>query len=148
MDQGILHHHAPSITVQDAETNLDFPIERLLKTIAFRVKNGGWVLAGILGYDRVDYRRLGEAVGVNRTQLMPLSPEEVEQELGYIVGGVAPFAPNERTQVILDDAILRQVTIFCGTGRTDQTLEISPAELVKASGAQVASIAKKQSCEG
>lgn len=55
---GHTHHHAPSITVQDADTNFDFPVERLLKTIAFRVKNRGWVLAGILGYDRVDYRRL------------------------------------------------------------------------------------------
>lgn len=145
---GTLHHHAPSITVLDADTNLDFPVERLLKTIAFRVKNRGWVLAGILGYDRVDYRRLGEAVGVNRTQLMPLSPEEVEAELGYVIGGVAPFAPNDHTLVMLDDAILRHATIFCGTGRTDSTLEIAPAELVKASGAQVASIARKLACEG
>lgn len=144
----VVHHHAPSVTVQDAEANLDFPVERLLKTIAFRVKNGGWVLAGILGYGRVDYRRLGDAVGVNRTQLMPLSPEEVEQQLGYVIGGVAPFAPNERTQVILDDAILRHATIFCGTGRTDRTLEIVPAELIAASGALVASIAKKATCEG
>ena len=34
-----IHEHAPSVTIQDADTYLDFPVEQLLKTIAFRVKN-------------------------------------------------------------------------------------------------------------
>lgn len=143
-----IHHHIPSVTVRDADTTLDFPVHRLLKTIAFRVKNRGWVLAGVLGYQQVDYKRLGAALGVNRTQLMALSPDEVQDELGYVIGGVAPFAPNTQTVVMLDESVLHHETIFCGTGSTDRTLEIAPADLIAASGAQVAPIAKKPSCEG
>ena len=144
----LMHHHTPSITVRDADTTLKFPVERLLKTVAFRVKNRGWVLAGVLGYQQVDYKRLGMALGINRTQLMALSPVEVLEELGYVIGGVAPFAPNAQTVVILDENILHHAAIFCGTGSTDRTLEIAPGDLIAASGAQVAPIAKKPFCEG
>jgi Cys-tRNA(Pro)/Cys-tRNA(Cys) deacylase len=143
-----IHEHAPSVTIADADAHLDFPVDRLLKTIAFRVKNGGWVLAGLCGYAQVEYKRLAEAIGVNRTQLMRLTPEEVESELGYELGGVAPFAPNEQTRVVLDSGVMQFETVFCGTGRNDRTLEIAPGELVRVSGAQVAPLAKKMVCEG
>lgn len=143
-----VHSHPHSVTVRDADELLDFPVERLLKTIAFRVRNRGWVLAGVLGYQMVDYKRLGAALGVNRTQLTSLSPDEVQDELGYVIGGVAPFAPNAQTTVVLDEGILRHQTIYCGTGSADRTLEIAPADLVAAAGAQVAPIARKPFCEG
>ncbi len=87
-----IHEHAPSVTIQDADQNLWFPVDQLLKTIAFRVKNRGWVLAALCGYSQVDYKKLAAAVGVSRDKLMRLSPTEVALELGYELGGVAPFA--------------------------------------------------------
>lgn len=42
----MIHEHTPSVTIQDANANLWFPVERLIKTIAFRVK-GSYVLAGL-----------------------------------------------------------------------------------------------------
>jgi Cys-tRNA(Pro)/Cys-tRNA(Cys) deacylase len=137
-----IHEHAPSITVQDADTHLDFPVEQLLKTIAFRVKNRGWVLAALCGYAQVDYKRLAAAVGVNRDKLMRLTPEEIKTDLGYEVGGVAPFAPNAQTEVLIDSGALGWQTIYCGTGRTDRTLEIAPRLLVQVTGARVAGLAK------
>lgn len=143
-----IHAHAPSVTIADADAHLDFPVERLLKTIAFRTKRGGWVLAGLCGYVQVDYKRLAEALGVNRTQLMRLELHELEAELGYEIGGVAPFAPNDQTRVVIDTATLRHATIFCGTGRRDRTLEIAPTDLVRVTAAQVALLSKKRVCEG
>jgi Cys-tRNA(Pro)/Cys-tRNA(Cys) deacylase len=137
-----IHEHAPSVTIQDADTHLDFPVEQLLKTIAFRVKNRGWVLAALCGYAQVDYKRLAAAVGVSRDKLMRLAPDEVQTELGYELGGVAPFAPNDRTEVLIDAGALGWQTIYCGTGRNDHTLEIAPRLLVQASGARVAGLAK------
>lgn len=139
-----LHEHAPSVTIQDADANLWFPVERLVKTIAFRVKDGGYVLVGLCGYRQVDYRKLAALFGVNRTKIMRLTPEEVETELGYVLGGVSPFAPNERTSIMLDEGVLAWATIYCGTGRTDRTLEIAPQELVRVTKAAVASLAKDQ----
>lgn len=101
-----LREHAPSVTIQDADANLWFPVERLVKAIAFRIKGGGFVLAGLCGYSQVDYRKLAAFLGVNRTKLMRLAPEEIETELGYVRGGVAPFAPDERTCVVLDAGMM------------------------------------------
>ena len=137
-----IHEHAPSITIQDADTHLDFPVEQLLKTIAFRVKNRGWVLAALCGYAQVDYKRLAAAVGVSRDKLMRLAPEEVEADLGYQLGGVAPFAPNAQTEVLIDAGALGWPLVYCGTGRSDRTLEIAPRLLVGAAGARVAGLAK------
>lgn len=135
-----LHEHAPSVTIEDADANLWFPVERLVKTIAFRVKGGGYVLAALCGYRQVDYKKLAAVVGVNRTQIMRLTPVEIETELGYVVGGVAPFALTDRVLVMLDAGVLAWPTIYCGTGRTDRTLEIAPDVLAGISGAHVAMI--------
>ena len=137
-----IHEHAPSVTIRDADAYLSFPVDQLLKTIAFRVKNRGWVLAGLCGYAQVDYKRLAAAVGVNRDKLMPLSPGEVEAELGYTLGGVAPFAPNSQTDVLIDSGALGWPVVYCGTGRNNRTLEIAPRLLVQVAGARVAGLAK------
>jgi Cys-tRNA(Pro)/Cys-tRNA(Cys) deacylase len=137
-----MHEHAPSVTVLDAETHLDFPVNQLLKTIAFRVKQGGWVLAALCGYRQVDYKKLAAVCGVSRDKLMRLTPEQVEQDLGFELGGVCPFAPNPQTRVVIDAGALQYGLIFCGTGRRDRTLEIAPVDLVRVSGATVTSLAK------
>jgi Cys-tRNA(Pro)/Cys-tRNA(Cys) deacylase len=137
-----VHEHAPSVTIEDADTHLDFPVDQLLKTIAFRAKNRGWVLGALCGYAQIDYKRLSAAVGVSRDKFVRLSPEEVESELGYQLGGVAPFAPNAQTQVLIDAGALGWQTVYCGTGRNDRTLEIAPRLLVQVTGAQVAPLAK------
>lgn len=140
----ILHEHAPSVTIEDADANLWFPVERLVKMIAFRVKGGGDVLVGLCGYNQVDYKKLAAVVGVNRTQIMRLTPVEIETELGYVVGGVAPFALNEQVCVLLDAGVMAWPTIYCGTGRPDRTLEIAPGDLVRVTQAAVVCLVKDQ----
>ena len=139
-----IHEHAPSVTIQDADDNLWFPVERLVKTIAFRIKDSGYVLAALCGYSQVDYKKLAVVLGVNRTKMIRLTPEEIEVELGYVLGGVAPFAPNEQTRVILDAGVMAWPTIYCGTGRQDRTLEIAPQALVRVTQAPIAHLAKDQ----
>ena len=100
------------------------------------------MLAALCGYAQVNYKRLGTAVGVSRDKLMPLAPAEVEAELGYPLGGVAPFAPNAQTAVLIDAGALGWPLVYCGTGRNDRTLEIAPRLLVQVAGAKVAGLAK------
>lgn len=137
-----IHEHAPSVTVLDAETHLDFPVNQVLKTVAFRIKSAGWVLAALCGYSQVDYKKLAVACGVSRDKLMRLTPAAVENELGFELGGVCPLAMNAQTQVVIDSGALQHPLVFCGTGRRDRTLEIVPAELARIAGAQVAALAK------
>ena len=138
-----IHEHAPSVTFQDAADYLDFPLERLLKTIAFRVKNGDWVLAVVQGAGRVDYKKLATHLGTSRDKLVRLTPEQVVSELGYPIGAVGPFPTNVQTRVVFDGGTLALGNVFCGTGRNDRTLEIAIGDLVRLSGGSTAPIVQE-----
>ncbi len=148
VDQGglpfTLHEHAPSRTMEDAAQNLSFDVARIVKTIAFRTRNGGLVLAALRGIKRVDYPRLAALVGVNRRDLAPLAPEEVRELLGVEPGSVSPLPLREDAVVFIDDDVLTiQPTIYCGIGRSDRTLEISPDDLEKLTGGQIGGFTKE-----
>lgn len=78
-----LHSHVPLLTLRDIEEHVTFPIEGMVKTMAFRIKPSTWVLVALGAYRRVDYRKLADALGVKRGALVQASPEEVEAELGF-----------------------------------------------------------------
>ena len=136
-----IHAHAPSHTVADAQERRLFPLERLLKTVAFKRRAGGWILAGVRGPDRVDYRKLAAAAGTRRADLFPLSPAEVVEVFGVEPGSVGPVVLRADVQVLLDAHLPDTGTIFCGAGRPDRTLEIALADLVQITGARVVPLA-------
>jgi Cys-tRNA(Pro)/Cys-tRNA(Cys) deacylase len=134
----VLHEHTPIRTMEDASQNLSFDVARIVKTVAFRTRNGGLVLAALRGTVRVDYSKLAVLVGVNRRDLAPLSPEEVRELLGVEPGSVSPLPLREDTAVFIDDDVLTITpTIYCGIGRPDRTLEIAPSELVRLNGGRI-----------
>lgn len=138
-----LHEHTPSRTVEDAAQNLSFEVERIVKTIAFRTRSGGLVLAALRGAKRVDYPRLAALVGVNRRDLAPLSPEEVREQLGVEPGSVSLLPLREDAVVFIDEDVLTILpTIYCGIGRPDRTLEIAAADLVRLVGGQPGSFSR------
>lgn len=131
----VLHTHAETRTVEDAAQNLSFEVARIVKTVAFRTRGGGLVLAAVRGTRRVDYARLAALLGVNRRDLAPLSTEEVRELLGVEPGSVSPVPLREDVMVLVDDDVLTiRPTIYCGIGRPDQTLEMAPADLVGLAG--------------
>ncbi|HEX9024577.1 MAG TPA: YbaK/EbsC family protein [Geobacteraceae bacterium] len=128
----VIHEHAASRTVEDMTQNPLFEKERIVKTVAFRTRSGGIVLAAVRGTRRVDYSRLAPLVGVGRRDLAPLSPEEVRDLIGVEPGSVSPIPRNEESAVFIDDDVLAiRPSLYCGIGRPDRTLEIAPADLVR-----------------
>lgn len=126
-----IHEHIPSHTVADAGERLPFPLERLLKTIAFRIKTGGCFLAAARGPDRIDYRKLAAATGTRRADVVRLTPEEVADVFRVEVGSVSPIPLQGEVQVLFDTQVPANETVFCGIGRADRTLEIHLADLVQ-----------------
>jgi Cys-tRNA(Pro)/Cys-tRNA(Cys) deacylase len=140
----VLHAHAPTRTMAEAEGNLDFDLTRIVKTVAFAARDGRLVLAALPGPRRVDYPRLAGRLGLNRRDLAPLSPEAVLSRLGVPPGSVSPLLPlPERTELVIDaDVLAIAPTLYCGTGRPDRTLELAPDDLVRLSGGRVASFSR------
>lgn len=138
-----IHEHVVARTVADALERLPFSPDAYLKTVAFRLKAGGWVLAALRGADRVDYRGLAAALGVGRRDLHQLTPDEVAADLGYPIGGVGPVPSNDQTRAIFDARAVAELdVVYCGAGRPDRTLEVKLAGLVAACDGVVAPIAQ------
>src|SRR5215213_2629724 len=128
-----IHEHVAARTVADALERLPFSPDAYLKTVAFRLKARGWVLAALRGVDRVDYRGLAAALGVGRRDLHQMTPDEVAADLGYPIGGVGPVPTNEQTRTVFDALAVDHLnTVYCGAGRPDRTLEVGLAGLVAA----------------
>ena len=133
-----IHEHAPSYTVADAEAYLDFPLERLLKTIAFRIRSGGYILAAGRGPDRIDYRKLAAACGTKRTDIFRLTPAEVMQTFNVEVGSVSPILLQDDVRILFDTKVPTHETVFCGIGRPDRTLEILLTDLLQITQGRIA----------
>ncbi len=140
-----LHAHEETRTVEDAERNLSFDVARIVKTVAFRTRSGEIVLAAVRGIRRVDYARLAALVGVNRRDLAPLSPTEVEELLGVEPGSVSPFPLRDNALMFIDKDVLTILpTLYCGAGRSDRTLEIAPDDLVRLSGGRIGAFSREK----
>ncbi len=140
-----IHEHEESRTFNDAREKLPFPVERLLKTVAFRLKQGGWVLAALRGQDRIDYRKMAEALGVKRSEIVQLSPDEIRAVLQVEAGSVAPIPIAPDTQVLFDSLVNRTETLFTGVGRPDRTFEITLDDLVRATQGRISNIVQDAS---
>lgn len=138
-----IHEHVDSRTFADAVDKLPFPPERMLKTIAFRLKSGGWVLAACRGQNGLDYKKLAAAFGVKRDEVVRPSPEELKAGLGLEAGAVSPVALRDDVQVVFDTRVNHEQTLFTGAGQPDRTLEITLDELVRVTGGRVLDIAKE-----
>jgi Cys-tRNA(Pro)/Cys-tRNA(Cys) deacylase len=140
----VLHEHEVTRTVEEAERNLSFDVARIVKTIAFRTRSGGIVLAAVRGIRRVDYARLAALVGVNRRDLAALSPGEVRELLGVEPGSVSPVSLSKDPLLLIDDDVMTILpTLYCGIGRSDRTLEIAPADLVRLTGGRVGGFSRE-----
>jgi Cys-tRNA(Pro)/Cys-tRNA(Cys) deacylase len=138
-----IHEHVAAQTVADALERLPFSPDAYLKTVAFRLKAGGWVLAALRGIDRVDYRGLAAALGVGRRDLHQLTPDEVTEDLGYPLGGVGPVPTNSQTRTVFDALAVQELdTVYCGAGRPDRTLEARIMDLIAACDGLTAPIAQ------
>lgn len=135
----VLHEHEPTRTIDDAVSNLSFDVGRIVKTVAFRTREGCIILAALRGTRRVDYARLAAAIGVNRRDLASLSPGEVTEALRVEPGSVSPLLPLYRRSILLIDQDVLSIcpTLYCGIGRSDRTLEIAAVDLVRLTGGLV-----------
>lgn len=125
-----LHTHPAVRTIDEAEATVPHLTHNLLKTVVFQVKGAHWILAAVNGHDRIDYKELARAFGVNRRQIRSVSPDAVEARLGFEVGGIGPFPINDTVKVVLDRSLADIGTIFCGSGKNTVTVEMAIQDLI------------------
>lgn len=137
-----IHEHSPVFTMNDVEQKLPFPIEKLLKTVVFRIKGSNWLYAVVRGKDKVDYKKLSKVLGVSRSNVMRPPPEEVERELSLQIGGICPIPTEKNITVIFDESLIGLGVVYCGVGTNNKSLEIQIDDLVRVAKGEIQSIAQ------
>ncbi len=88
----ILEFDVSSATVELAAIALNCEPKRIAKTLSFKL-DGRCILIVVAGDAKIDNPKYKQRFG---TKAKMLSPEENIEMVGHAVGGICPFAVNER----------------------------------------------------
>jgi len=84
---------------------------------------------------RVDNNKLRKILGTNRVRFA--TPEELKTLTGCLPGAVPPFGNLFDLQVLMDDALLAEETVYFNCGSHTVSLRMARTDLVKATGARI-----------
>lgn len=133
--------HDPAVTDygREAAEALGVEPDRVFKTLLADVD--GRLVVGIVPVTgRLDLKALAAAVGGKRAALA--DPAVAERRTGYVVGGISPIGQKTTHPTVLDETAELWDTVFVSGGRRGLDLELAPADLVRATSAVVADIAR------
>jgi len=114
---------------------------RLFKTLVAKV-DGRPVVAIVPVGGTLDCKALATALRGRRADLA--DPAEAERATGYVIGGISPLGLRRRLPAVLDASASAHALILVSAGRRGLQVELAPGDLLRATGAVVASIARNE----
>jgi Cys-tRNA(Pro)/Cys-tRNA(Cys) deacylase len=112
--------------------------DRVFKTLLADV-DGALTVAIVPVTGKLDLKRLAAAVGGKRAAMA--DPAVAERRTGYVVGGISPVGQKTAHRTVLDETAELWDTVYVSGGRRGLDIELSPADLVRATSATLADIA-------
>jgi Cys-tRNA(Pro)/Cys-tRNA(Cys) deacylase len=133
------HDHRATSYGAEAAAALGVPAERVFKTLIVSV-DGELVTAVVPVVGQLNLKALAEAVGGKRAEMAQTAA--AERATGYVIGGISPIAQRKNLPVVIDSSALDRETVYCSAGQRGLQVELAPDDLVLATGAKIASIAR------
>ncbi len=129
---------APSYGLEAAEA-LGVDPERVFKTLLADTELG--IVVGVVPVTgMLDLKALAAAVGAKRAAMA--DPAVAERRTGYVVGGISPIGQKTQHVTVVDETAQLFDTVFVSGGRRGLDVELTPADLLTATGATYAPLAK------
>ncbi|MFW5474112.1 Cys-tRNA(Pro) deacylase [Knoellia sp. CPCC 206450] len=138
------YEHDPAAESYGLEAAQALGVEpaRVFKTLL--VDTGGGLAVGIVPVDAtLDLKAVATALGVKKVGMA--DPAAAERSSGYVVGGISPIGQKRALPTVLDDSASGHGSVLVSGGRRGLDLELSPEDLVRATGATLAPIARRAS---
>ena len=129
------------LSAETAALKLKFPLEQVYKTLVARGDKTGGIEACLPAGRELDLKALAAASGNKNVALTAV--KELPLLTGYQRGGCSPLGGKKQYPVFILDEALKHDRIVINAGARGLMLLMAPADLIKATGAQPASIAKK-----
>lgn len=118
---------------------IGMPPEQVFKTLVARGDRSGVLLASIPANCELDLKGLAAASGNKKIELVTV--KEVLGLTGYIRGGVSPIGTKKAYPFFLDETVELWDAIALSAGVRGQQMVIAPADLIRVTGAKIATIA-------
>ncbi|MFK7944131.1 MAG: YbaK/EbsC family protein [Paracoccaceae bacterium] len=129
---------ASTRTAEDAANACGCEVARIVKSLIFTGEDSGdLVLLLVSGANRVDMDKASAAVG---EPLARADANDVRARTGFAIGGVSPIGHLTAPKIWIDKTLMQFETVWAAAGAPDAVFEITPAELVAATGATPASV--------
>ena len=129
-----------TVHTADASKATGISLHRITKNLVSETNTGERVLLVVPGDRKVDLKATAKVLGVTNVKLFPFS--EAHKISGYPPGGTPTVGLKKKLRTIIDTETAAMETFFCGGGTRDKLLELRSDEVIKASGAIVASITR------
>ena len=123
----------------EAAAALGVPVEQVFKTLVASV-DGSLTVAVVPVAGQLSLKALAEAVGAKKAEMA--QPAAAERATGYVTGGISPIAQRKHLPVVVDAAVLDWPTVYCSAGQRGLQVQLAPADLIRATSAVVAPIAR------
>ena len=128
-------------TAAEAAAALGCEVAHIVKSLVFRTRaTGRAVMVLASGANRVDEKAAGAVVG---EPLDRADADFVREHTGYAIGGVPPLGHPGQLACIIDESLLGFERIWAAAGHPHAVFALTPAELVRMTGGQVAAIARR-----
>ncbi|MET3567054.1 Cys-tRNA(Pro)/Cys-tRNA(Cys) deacylase [Leifsonia sp. 563] len=129
---------APSFGLEAAEA-LGVEPDRVFKTLLADTDLG--LVVGVVPVTgMLDLKALAAAVGAKRATMA--DPAVAERRTGYVVGGISPIGQKTRHTTVVDETAQLFDTVFVSGGKRGFDVELSPADLLRATDGTFGAIAR------
>jgi Cys-tRNA(Pro) deacylase len=124
-------------TAAEAAAAIGVDVGQIVKSLIFAVDDAV-VVAYVSGANQLAEATLAAAAG--GAACRRVDAEAVRRATGYPIGGVPPFGHAEEHPVFVDEDLLGYDEVWAAAGTWHDVFAITPADLVRASGATVADL--------
>ncbi|MBM3534528.1 MAG: YbaK/EbsC family protein [Alphaproteobacteria bacterium] len=121
----------------EAAAAIGCALAQIAKSLVFKAASGRPVLVVASGVNRIDEKKIKAAIG---QKIGRADADYVRERTGYAIGGVAPLGHAQPSIVLIDRDLLALDPIWAAAGTPNAVFRLSPGELVRISGGEVADV--------
>lgn len=111
---------------------------QIAKSLIFKTKDSQQpILVVASGTNRVDEKKLGQLVG---EEIIKADADFVLGATGFNIGGVPPFAHQQKITTFIDQDLFSYPLIWAAAGHPCAVFSLTPKELLSVSSGQLANI--------
>jgi prolyl-tRNA editing enzyme YbaK/EbsC (Cys-tRNA(Pro) deacylase) len=127
-------------SAKEAAIAIGCTVPQIVKSLVFATAQSNRpVLALVSGGNQLDEKKLEQIVGEGITKP---NADFVREKTGFVIGGVAPVGHTGDLPCYIDRDLLQFNTIWAAAGTPFTVFEITPDDLVAASGGEVLDLKK------